>query len=213
MQAQHGRYDLKQQTCAKCTEWLKHTHTNTSLLTCVGRHSMRSTWLKSGVVHDILSNKSVPQRELMGETIPPRLSCLLGVMRSPSRLPRCVSWFKVHKMFKLKKKKKSPAFKTFSCGGVLSINQLLSPRIATLSPGGRGSAKHCMFFKNEAFEFLVVSYKCLTLRVWCLAVRMEGLYSTHSTRRFYMLLQSCRNKLKYADHRSFIVFCLINNLF
>lgn len=96
--------------------------TNTSLLSCVGCHAMRSTWHESGVERNLLSDKSVPQRELRGEIVPPRLSRLSAVMRSPSRSPRRVSWFKDHKI----SEPKSPAFKTLSHGGSLSVNHALA---------------------------------------------------------------------------------------
>lgn len=44
-----------------------------------------------------------PTEGLMG-AVPPRLSCVSAVMSSPSRSPRRVSWFKVHKMLEFKKK-------------------------------------------------------------------------------------------------------------
>lgn len=68
---------------------------NSSSLSCVAGHAMKSTWLELGVVRDLSSDKSVPQRELMWESVPP---CLSAVMRSPSRSPRRVSWFQHHKM-------------------------------------------------------------------------------------------------------------------
>lgn len=118
------KYELKQHTfqrlrwaqnvpshrchCVCCLQTNTQTH---SLLSCVAPHAMKSTWLKFGVVHDLLSDKSIPQRELIGETVPPSLS---AVMRSPSHLLHRVSWFKDHKML------------------AASINQLLSLRKVAL---------------------------------------------------------------------------------
>lgn len=135
----------------------KHTQPNTSLLSCVARHAMRSTWLKSGVVHNLLSDKSVPQRELMERggrrTVPPRLSCLSAVMRSPSRSPCRVSWFKDHKMFELK----NPLLlKTSSHGGMLSINQLLSPRRAALTEGKEMFGTSFFLARMKPLTFFVV---------------------------------------------------------
>lgn len=81
-----------------------HTNTskNTSLLSCVPCHAMRSTWLKLGVVRDLLSDKSGSQKGADGGRL-----CLsfCPVCRQSWGLHLVchASWFKHHKMFELKK--------------------------------------------------------------------------------------------------------------
>lgn len=113
------------------TYWCRRTHThtptNTSLLSCVPCHAMRSTWHKSGVLHDLLSNKSVPQRELMGETVLPPACPVRRQSWGPHPVSHAVSrGSKAVKCFELK-----------NCG----VNKsTASPEESHTNPGEGGAA-------------------------------------------------------------------------